>query len=85
MTTQRTAVLFDTLPIIGHTYTLTHWINHQPHTATLIDLVDKIDDFGTTPAESASPSSTPTLSSKTANTASLINRRKQTNETPKHD
>ena len=50
MTTQRTAVLFDTPPIIGHTYTLTHWINRQPHTATLIDLVDKIDDYGTTPS-----------------------------------
>jgi hypothetical protein len=29
MATQRTAVLFDEPPVIGHTYTLTDWIDQD--------------------------------------------------------
>lgn len=50
MTTQRTAVIFDTTPTIGNRYTLTGIYGQQIITATLTDLVDKLDDYGTLPS-----------------------------------
>ncbi len=49
MTNQRTAVLFNEPPVIGHQYTLTDWINQDQVTATLLELVDKVDDYGRLP------------------------------------
>lgn len=45
----RAGVIFDTPPVIGHRYTLTDIYGQPSVTATLIKLVDKIDDFGYLP------------------------------------
>lgn len=50
MPTNRATVIFTGAPVIGHTYTLTHWVNQDPQRAILVDLVEKVDDYGQLPS-----------------------------------